>query len=129
MSKPCKVRLARNFETNLEAIELFLAEQGNAESFDSLVTTLAETVVPNLERFPLMGRPVLERPVRSVEVANSSEGVQRALAAISSAAELREYLLSHYLLLYIVDGEQLTLLSIRHHRQLSFDLQAMWLAQ
>ena len=129
MSKPCKVRLARNFETNLEAIELFLAEQGNAESFDSLVTTLAETVVPNLERFPLMGRPVLERRVRSVEVANSSEGVQRDLAAISSAAELREYLLSHYLLLYLVDGEQLTLLSIRHHRQLSFDLQAMWLAE
>ena len=129
MSKPCKVRLARNFETNLEAIELFLAEQGNAESFDSLVTTLAETVVPNLERFPLMGRPVLERPVRSIEVANSSEGVQRDLAAISSAAELREYLLSHYLLLYIVDGEQLKLLSIRHHRQLSFDLQAMWLAE
>ena len=129
MSKPCKVRLARNFETNLEAIELFLAEQGNAESFDSLVTTLAETVVPNLERFPLMGRPVLERPVRSVEVANSSEGVQRDLAAISSGAELREYLLSHYLLLYLVDGAQLTLLSIRHHRQLSFDLQAMWLAE
>lgn len=129
MSKPCKVRLARNFETNLEAIERFLAEQGNAESFDSLVTTLAETVVPNLERFPLMGRPVLERPVRSVEVANSSEGVQRDLAAISSAAELREYLLSHYLLLYIVDGEQLTVLSIRHHRHLSFDLQAMWLAE
>ena len=128
MSKPCKVRLARNFETNLEAIEHFLAEQGNAESFDSLVTTLAETVVPNLERFPLMERPVLERPVRSVEVANSSEGVQRDLAAISSGAELREYLLSHYLLLYIVDGEQLTQLSIRHHRQLSFDLQAMWLA-
>lgn len=129
MSKPCKVRLARNFETNLEAIELFLAEQGNAESFNSLVTTLAETVVPNLERFPLMGRPVLERPVRSIEVANSSEGVQRDLAAISSGAELREYLLSHYLLLYIVDGEQLTQLSIRHHRQLSFDLQAMWLAE
>jgi len=52
-----------------------------------------------------MGRPDLERPVRSVEVANSSEGVQRDLAAISSAAELREYLLYHYLLLYIVDGE------------------------
>jgi plasmid stabilization system protein ParE len=129
MSKTCKVRLTRNFEANLEAIELFLADQGNAESFDSLVTTLAETVVPNLERFPLMGRLVLERPVRSVEVANSSEGVQRDLAAISSAAELREYLLSHYLLLYMVDGEQLTLLSIRHHRQLSFDLQAMWLAE
>ena len=76
-----------------------------------------------------MGRPVLERPVRSVEVVNSSEGVQRDLAAISSGAELREYLLSHYLLLYIVDGEQLKLLSIRHHRQLSFDLQAMWLAE
>ena len=129
MSKPCKVRLARNFETNLEAIEHFLAEQENAESFDSLVTTLAETVVPNLERFPLMGRPVLERPVRSVGVETSSEGIQRDLAAISSGAELREYLLSHYLLLYIVDGEQLTQLSIRHHRQLSFDLQVMWLAE
>ena len=76
-----------------------------------------------------MERPVLERPVRSVEVVNSSEGLKRDLAAISFAAELREYLLSHYLLLYLVDGEQLTLLSIRHHRQLSFDLQSMWLAE
>jgi len=29
----------------------------------------------------------------------------------------------------MVDDEQLTLLSIRHHRQLSFDLQALWLAE
>ena len=128
MSKRCKVQLARNFEANLEAIELFLAENGKAEAFDSLLTTLAETVIPNLERFPAMGRPVLERPVRSVEVANSSEAVQRALTGISTRAELREYLLAHYLLLYSLDGEQLTLLSIRHHRQLSFDLPAMWLA-
>lgn len=128
MSKRCKVQLARNFEANLEAVELFLAENGNAEAFDSLLTNLAETVIPNLERFPAMGRPVLERPVRSVEVANSSEAVQRALTGISTRAELREYLLAHYLLLYVLDGEQLTLLSIRHHRQLSFDLPAMWLA-
>ena len=128
MSKRCKVQLARNFEANLEAVELFLAENGNAEAFDSLLTALAETVIPNLERFPAMGRPVLERPVRSVEVANSSEAVQRALTGISTRAELREYLLAHYLLLYALDGEQLTLLSIRHHRQLSFDLPAMWLA-
>lgn len=128
MSKRCKVQLARNFEANLEAVELFLAENGNPEAFDSLLTTLAETVIPNLERFPAMGRPVLERPVRSVEVANSSEAVQRALTGISTRAELREYLLAHYLLLYALDGEQLTLLSIRHHRQLSFDLPAMWLA-
>ena len=128
MSKRCKVQLARNFEANLEAVELFLAENGNAEAFDSLLTTLAETVIPNLERFPAMGRPLLERPVRSVEVANSSEAVQRALTGISTRAELREYLLAPYLLLYALDGEQLTLLSIRHHRQLSFDLPAMWLA-
>ena len=44
------------------------------------------------------------------------------------AANLREYLLSDYLLLYQVDEQRsmVYLLSIRHHRQLSFDFHRMW---
>ena len=127
MTKRCTVRLTRNFRTNLEAIELFLTEQGNSQSFDSLLETLSSTIIPNLEYFPAMGRPLLERPIRSVEVANATEQTRESLVAISATTELREYLLAHYLVLYALDGAQLTLLSIRHHRQLSFDLPAMWL--
>lgn len=35
---------------------------------------------------------------------------------------LREYISGDYLVLYAVRGDNLYLLSIKHHRQLSFDL-------
>jgi len=40
---------------------------------------------------------------------------------------LREYVLKDYLLLYaLIDGATIILLSIRHHRQLSFDFEGHW---
>ena len=40
--------------------------------------------------------------------------------------EIREYITGEYLLLYLVGDSTVSLLSIRHHRQLSFDLRAHW---
>jgi hypothetical protein len=67
-----------------------------------------------------------ERPTRSVEARNGIEGLQRKLKAISKEGEVREYLMSHYLLLYARFDTTIYLLSIRHHRQLSFDFQSQW---
>ena len=40
---------------------------------------------------------------------------------------MREYVLKDYLLLYaLIDGATVYLLSIRHHRQLSFDFEGHW---
>ena len=122
MARKVTVKLTANFERNLEAIGAFLDEAGAPQVYDSLLENLVETLIPNLEQFPAMGRPFLERPVRSVEVANALARLQPKLRD----GELREYLFADYLVLYAQFGAAIHLLSIKHHRQLSFDFQSMW---
>lgn len=120
------VRLTRNFERNLEEIEAFLAEADAARAFDALLDELTDTVIPNLERFPGMGRLFLERPVYSVEVTNGVARLAKQLGTLDNNGELREYVMAHYLLLYARIRGAVHLLSIRHQRQISFDFQALW---
>ncbi|MDP5239123.1 type II toxin-antitoxin system RelE/ParE family toxin [Uliginosibacterium sp. 31-16] len=120
------VKLTANFEHNLADIEQFLLEADVPNAFDLLLDELTGTVIPNLERFPDMGRSFLERPVRSVEVSRGLDELQGKLHDIGDNAELREYILNHYVLLYARLNETVHLLSVRHHRQLSFDLDQIW---
>ena len=120
------VKLTANFERNLEEVEVFLSEAETPQAFDALLGELTETVIPNLERYPGMGRLFLERPARSVEVANGIDRLTRQLDAIAKDGEVREYVMTHYLLLYAHIGGAVYLLSIRHQRQLSFDLASHW---
>nr|WP_145545040.1 type II toxin-antitoxin system RelE/ParE family toxin [Variovorax boronicumulans] len=120
------VQLTANFERNLEDLEAFLIKAEAPSAFDALLDELMGTVIPNLERFPGMGRPFLERPVRSVEVTNGVARLARQLAALDQNGELREYVMAHHLLLYARIRGTVFLLSIRHQRQLSFDFAALW---
>lgn len=120
------VRLTANFERNLQELESFLIAADAPQAFDALLDELTETVIPNLERFPGMGRLFLERPVRSVEVANGVARLTRDLASLAADGELREYVMTHHLLLYARVKGMVYLLSIRHQRQLSFDFAALW---
>ena len=120
------VKLTANFERNLEEAEAFLAAANEPQAFDALLNELLETVVPNLERFPGMGRLFFKRPTRSVEASNAIGALQRKLKAIAKGGEIREYVMSHYLVLYARFDSTIYLLSIRHHRQLSFDFQSLW---
>jgi hypothetical protein len=116
------VRLTARFEANLANIESFLTEAGAAAAFDDLLGLLADSVIPNLERFPRLGRPLLEVPAGSVE---AHARITR-LRTQWPEAEVREYVVGDYLVLYALSGAALYLLAIRHHRQLSFDLGAHW---
>ena len=118
------VRFTRNFEHNLAAIQSFLAEAGAPQAYDALLEALATTVVPNLERYPRIGRQFLERAAHSLEAQDRI----RALRARTDAGELREYVSGDYLVLYALSGTTVYLLAIKHHRQLSFDLEAHWLS-
>lgn len=120
------VKLTASFECNLEEVEAFLLEVEAGHSFDALLDELTDTIIPNLERFPRMGRMFLDRSARSVEVANGVARLNRQLDAIGNAGELREYVTTHYLLLYALIENTVYLLSIRHYRQLSFDFQELW---
>jgi len=120
------VKLTANFERNLGQAEAFLLEANAPQAFDALLDELTDTVIPNLERFPGMGRLFFERPIRSVEASNRMDVLKRKLNVIAKDGEIREYVMPHYLVLYARFDATIYLLSIRHHRQLSFDFQAQW---
>jgi len=122
MTHKTTVQITANFERNLENIEAFVVEAEALRAYDVLLDELLFTVIPNLERFPDMGRSLMSRSIRSIEVANAI----RALQVKLQNGALREYLLSDYLVLYARYDETIYLLSIKHHRQLSFDFTGHW---
>ena len=127
MAKKPVVKLTTNFERNLEGIELFLTEVQAPLAFDGLLDELLETVIPNLGRFPEMGRPFMARQPRSVETTNALATLRAKLSALTPDTDaLREYVLKDYLLLYAPIGGAIYLLAIRHQRQLSFDFEGHW---
>jgi hypothetical protein len=123
MGRRQTVRIAKNFDNNLADIQRFLEEQKIPREFQSLLEQLFGTVIPNLERFPDMGVDFLAR------LPQSTEGMMRLGALkqrLGKNTSLREYISGDYLVLYAVRGENIYLLSIKHHRQLSFDLKGHW---
>lgn len=117
------VELTASFLERLASITDFLEEADAAFAYDDLLAGLRGTVIPNLARFPLIGKRYLEQPPQSAEAL-----AQLARLPAGAANELRVYLHSDYLVLYAVDAGRRTtyLLSIRHHRQLSFDFARLW---
>ena len=118
-----QVELTASFLDRLYAIEAFLTEANAAFAFDALLAEIRATVIPNLRRFPRMGRPYLANPPQSAEAL-----AQLASLPAGAANALREYLHGDYLMLYTVVDATATvyLLSIRHHLQLSFDFARLW---
>lgn len=126
MTSKHTVKLTGNFERNLADLEAFLVDADAPQAFDALLDELTDTVIPNLETFPGMGRMFLDRQARSVEAANGMARLSKQLSALSKDGELREYVMAHYLVLYARIKGVVYLLSIRHQRQLSFDFSRLW---
>ena len=118
-----RVELTASFLERLDAIEVFLTEADAAFAFDDLLAELRATVFPNLARFPRIGRRYLDNPPQSAEAL-----AQLAALPPGAASALREYLHGDYLVLYTATDAPAAvyLLSIRHHRQLSFDFARLW---
>ena len=118
-----RVEQTASFASRLDEIEAFLEEADASFALDRLLEELRSTVIPNLQRFPRIGRRYLDQAPQSAEALAQ-------LAALPAGAPdaLREYLHSDYLILYTVTGkpETVYLLSIRHHRQLTFDFAKIW---
>jgi hypothetical protein len=117
------VELAASFNERLDAIEAFLTEAGAAFAFDDLLSELRSSVIPNVRRFPRIGRRYLDNPPQSAEAL-----AQLAALPAGAPESLREYLHGDCLMLYAAVDAKATvyLLSIRHHRQLSFDFARLW---
>jgi plasmid stabilization system protein ParE len=116
-----QVELTASFIERLQSIEAFLADADAPQAYDKLLDGLRRTVIPNLRRFPRIGRRYLDRPPQSAEALAQL----RALPP-GAADALREYLHGDYLMLYTQTGSTVYLLSIRHHRQLSFAFAKLW---
>lgn len=127
MAKKVAVRLTDNFRRNLEEIERFLCEADADHAYAGLLDELLDRVIPNLEQFPQMGRPFLDREFNSVETATAGKALKKRLADLTTdSSSLREYVMDNYLVLYATISDVVYLLSIKHHRQLSFDFDAQW---
>ena len=121
--RPYRVELTASFLERLESIDAFLAEAGAPHAYDALLAALRDTVIPNLRRFPRMGRQYLDQPPQSAEAIT-----QLAELPAGAADAIRVLGSGDYLILYAEEKGSATvyLLSIRHHRQLSFDFARLW---
>ena len=122
MAEPrVEVELTASFIERLASIEAFLTDAGAPQAYDQLLDGLRRTVIPNLRRFPRIGRRYLDHPPQSAEAL-----AQLRALPTGEADALREYLHGDYLILYTLTGSTVHLLSIRHHRQLSFAFARLW---
>jgi hypothetical protein len=111
-----------NFSANLTATQTFLGPE-RAAAFERLLDRLFDDIIPTLCRFPLSGRAFLTHPVRSAE---AKALVKQLRHRLQPGETLREFVVDDYLVLYLVRGRSLVFLSIKHHRQLSFDFRRFW---
>jgi plasmid stabilization system protein ParE len=118
---PAQIRITTNFQQNLDSIRGFLLEHQAEAEFDGLITRLFDDVIPNLERFPKIGRDFLA----GAPLSDEGKAKLHSLELRSGRnTEIREYVADEYVLLYAVRDPVVFLLAIRHHYQLSFDLRA-----
>ena len=124
MAEPAyRVELTASFLERLESVEALLREADALQAYDALLAALRDTVIPNLRHFPRMGRRYLDQPPQSAEAI-----AQLGLLPAGAADGLRVLGSGDYLILYAEEKKSATvyLLSIRHHRQLSFDFARLW---
>ena len=118
-----QVRVTAHFLDRLKTIEAFLASNENSSAYEDLLDDLSGNIIAYLSEFPLIGRPFVSQKPQSVESLS-------ALAQVStrSLSALREYVHKNYIILYSVDERSpaIYLLTIRHHRELSFDFEKLW---
>jgi hypothetical protein len=117
------VRFTSNFEDNLDQIEAYWDDNQFPTGYDRLLAELADTTIPTLERNPRLGRPFLDRTPQTEQAKKKTQALRKQLVAIAQEAEIREYVMTDYTLLYALISNGIYLLAIKHHKQLSFQLQ------
>jgi plasmid stabilization system protein ParE len=117
------IRVTRHFARNLEDIEAFLCEVDAAAAFAPLLDDLFGQAIPALEQFPDLGTDFFRRNPSTREAAMLTGTLRERLCP---GTALRELVRGDYLILYARRGDDLYLLAIKHHRQLSFDFPGHW---
>lgn len=123
-AEPSPVKASASFEASLNQARQFLTEEGHPQDFDALLDELLTKVVPYLCRFPQIGRPLLDEKAGAVETLTAQEALKLRAATLQP----RQYVSPSFLLIYATTTDTVYLLNLRYYRQLSFDLESMWLA-
>jgi hypothetical protein len=116
------VSAAPNFATCLEAVRVYMVEQNAATAtarFAQLKADLRE-MKTLLAWSPAGGRPARFLQPKSAQAALRMAAVQR-LAQSAGLPNLREYGVGTHVVLYAHSSSEVVLLSIKHHRQLTYD--------
>lgn len=119
------VRGTTNYAVNLDSMEAYWDTCQSPTGYLKLLTELDGPVMAHLERHPRMGRNFLSRQAQSVEALARAQKLAALLGTLGTdaeRAELREYVMTDYLLLYALAGDVIYLLAIQHHKPLSFDI-------
>lgn len=123
MARARSVLVTQNFDRNLAAIGDFLADAGASAAFGEWVGRLASEVIPNLQRYPALGADFLARAPLS---ADGIALFEKVVKAATPGSQVRQLIDGDYLILCLLRADTVYLLSIKHHRQLSFDLMGHW---
>ena len=118
------VRTTENFTANLQEIAAFWDGREYPAGFDALLAELSDPVNPNLMRHPRMGRHFRLRHPQSVDSlarVQKMDAMLKTMGTLREAAEVREYVMTDYLLLYLLADTTIHLLAIKHQKQLAFD--------
>ena len=116
-----RTEAAPNFLRNLEAVRLFFVEQ-DAQSATARFRKLKEELremVAVVSWSPASGRPARFLDGRSAQTRLRAESVQ-ALASHAGLPNLREYVLSHHIVLYAHSDVEVVFLALKHQRQLMY---------
>jgi len=123
MSLPINIQVEAtpNFLANLDTVHTFLVKQ-DANSATVRFNKLKAELRDMLEI--LSWSPASARPARILH-AHSAQASLRAAAVLQLAAQaglphLREYVVSHHVVLYAHSATELALLAIKHQRQLIY---------
>jgi plasmid stabilization system protein ParE len=120
-----QIRETANYAANLDDIETYWDDCDFPESNEKMLNELATTTLANLQDHPRIGRNFLQRQANSIRAKTSAQKLQALLRTLNTdteTAEIREYVMTDYLLLYALKGDTIYLLAIKHHKQLSFDI-------
>ncbi len=121
--KGIHIQITRNFLRNLDGIESFLSDTDADEVFQNLLDDLFRRVIQTLKQHPDIGINFLQRRSSTHETATMNAVLRQRLG---TEAVLRELIRGDFIILYARRREILYLLTIKHHRQLSFDFFGRW---
>jgi len=118
------VKACASFEASLNDARQFLTAEEHSKDFDALLDELLTKVVPYLGRFPHIGPLLLDEKAGAIETLTAQEALKLRAATLQP----RQYVSPSFLLIYATTADCVYLLNLRYYKQLSFDLESMWLA-